>query len=225
MSGRRCIGLRFALVASILAVGLPASGMTVRKISSAGGIGLAVAPDGDIWTTAGNRLHRVDPQTGELRASYVAAGPKEEVLGIEAARDGDLWYGIRSYETAVGPQSVGRITSAGVATSYPLAGTTGGQYRGSVLLATAADGTVWFTLQSPGGVGVIRPGSVPALVNGVEGGPIGVLVARDGMVWYAVQMAPDQPSRLERLSPISYPPQYPQQIPVPRRGDGSWGQP
>ena len=67
-----------------------------------------------------------------------------------------------------------------------------------VAIATARDGTVWFTLESSDSIGRIRNGQVERIPKGAESiEPLGLAVAADGGVWYTE--APKQ--RISRVSP------------------------
>jgi glucose/arabinose dehydrogenase len=72
---------------------------TVMRIPSGGGppqpfatgvrngTGLAVAPDGSVWTAVNNRDNTADPQTGEVTMDYVNDHPPEAVARLTPGRE------------------------------------------------------------------------------------------------------------------------------------------
>lgn len=51
------------------------------------GTGLAIAPDGSVWTAVNNRDNIADPRTGEVTMSYVNDHPPEAVARLTAGRE------------------------------------------------------------------------------------------------------------------------------------------
>ncbi len=51
------------------------------------GTGLAIAPDGAVWTAVNNRDNVVDPRTGRADAAYVAEHPPESVAKLTEGRE------------------------------------------------------------------------------------------------------------------------------------------
>jgi len=51
------------------------------------GTGLAIGPDGSVWTAVNNRDNVADPQTGEATADYVSAHPPEAVARLTQGRE------------------------------------------------------------------------------------------------------------------------------------------
>jgi glucose/arabinose dehydrogenase len=51
------------------------------------GTGLAIGPDGSVWTAVNNRDNVADPQTGEATADYVSAHPPEAVAQLTQGRE------------------------------------------------------------------------------------------------------------------------------------------
>lgn len=51
------------------------------------GTGLAVAPDGAVWTAVNNRDNVADPQTGDVRTDYVNDHPPESVARLSPGRE------------------------------------------------------------------------------------------------------------------------------------------
>jgi glucose/arabinose dehydrogenase len=51
------------------------------------GTGLAIGPDGSVWTAVNNRDNVADPQTGEATADYVSGHPPEAVARLTPGRE------------------------------------------------------------------------------------------------------------------------------------------
>jgi glucose/arabinose dehydrogenase len=51
------------------------------------GTGLAIAPDGSVWTAVNNRDNTADPQTGEVDPEYVDEHPPESVARLTPGRE------------------------------------------------------------------------------------------------------------------------------------------
>ena len=51
------------------------------------GTGLAIAPDGSVWTAVNNRDNVADPQTGEVDPTYVGEHPPESVARVTPGRE------------------------------------------------------------------------------------------------------------------------------------------
>ncbi|MFG1934799.1 PQQ-dependent sugar dehydrogenase [Mycobacterium sp. NPDC048908] len=51
------------------------------------GTGLAIAPDGSVWTAVNNRDNIADPETGEVDTDYVSGHPPESVARLTPGRE------------------------------------------------------------------------------------------------------------------------------------------
>lgn len=51
------------------------------------GTGLAIAPDGEVWTAVNNRDNVADPETGEVRQDYVSLHPPESLARLTPGRE------------------------------------------------------------------------------------------------------------------------------------------
>lgn len=51
------------------------------------GTGLAIAPDGAVWTAVNNRDNVADPETGEVRQDYVSLHPPESLARLTPGRE------------------------------------------------------------------------------------------------------------------------------------------
>jgi streptogramin lyase len=98
---------------------------------------------------------------------------------IAAGSDGNLWF---TLEEIFAPNSIGRITPAGVITNFPL---TSGVGPGDI--TAGPDGNVWFTELSVSKVGRITPaGVVTEYSLPLSFGPPEVITAGpDGNLWIA----------------------------------------
>src|SRR5581483_8889990 len=80
---------------------------------------------------------------------------------IAAGPDGNLWF------TDLGTNQIGRITTAGVVTEFPVGS------GGLEDIAAGCDGNLWFTDQSPGSVArITTSGTVTAFTTGITPGSL-----------------------------------------------------
>ena len=109
-------------------------------------------------------------------------------LGIAAGPDGALWFAER------GADRIGRITTLGTSTEYPLPA--GG---GPTAIALGPDGAMWFTEQTTDAIGRIAPdGTIvefPVLTAGSM--PTGIALGPDGAMWFTEEAA----NRIGRIAP------------------------
>lgn len=115
--------------------------------------GIAAGPDGNLWMTAnteteGSAILRMTP-AGQITSFPVGvAGTATASLrgphSIVAGPDGALWF------TAPGGDAIGRITTDGAITAYPLAANARPRS-----IAVGAEGKLWFTES-----GALRIGSI-----------------------------------------------------------------
>jgi virginiamycin B lyase len=108
---------------------------------------LTTGPDGAIWFAGdnfngGNAIGRMT--TSGVFTEYAGqAGQIGQVLGLTAGPDGALWFTNYSVPGDYGfypYPSIGRITTAGVVTTY------GSPYvtEGAMGITTGSDGAIWF---------------------------------------------------------------------------------
>jgi sugar lactone lactonase YvrE len=140
--------------------------------------GITAGPDGNLWFTewGADKVGRIT--TGGLITEFATPAFGE----ITAAPDGNLWF-------PAGNNRIGKITTAGSAKSFPVAGgVSGGIARGS-------DGNVWFGAANS--IGRITPAGVvtqfPAQhsYRGAAAGP-------DGNVWFQSE---DNGGTIGRVTP------------------------
>ena len=139
--------------------------------------GIALGPDGAMWfldpvktsvgeiTAAGNVTEYLVPNLG-VAPSFAQATGGEIIVGS----DGALWF-------ADGKLSIGRITTGGAVTEYPV----GVQPDG---LTKGPDGAIWFTSANSDQIGQIGSGGLVTLFNlptGTRGA--GIALGPDGALW------------------------------------------
>lgn len=162
----------------------PAGSITEFAIPTTTGapLGISAGSDGNIWFTEqeANKIVRMSPvgvttefgglgtQTGGL-SSYPSS--------MTAGADGNLWF--------VGVNKVGRITTAGVLTEFPVA-----DLSGHLTSTRGPDGNVWFAGRGYLGrvtpAGVITEMPVPTIYAEQ---PQGMTAGPDGNVWFIMRQA------------------------------------
>ncbi|MBT2446580.1 DUF11 domain-containing protein [Streptomyces sp. ISL-43] len=97
--------------------------------------------------------------------------------GIAAGPDGALWF------TEFGGEKIGRITTAGAISEYPIP-TTSGQPEE---ITAGPDDSLWFTERNSGKIGRISTAGVIAEfpLPSSESGPWGITTGPDGDIWFA----------------------------------------
>ena len=150
--------------------------------------GIAAGPDGAVWYSlwlldrSGGKIGRIT--TDGLVSEYPLPIPGSTPSSITTGSDGALWFTLQiAGQPSVfvdGGNMIGRITTAGVFTGYPIAGAQG--------IAAGPDGALWFT--SDGGDqiarittdGAIAIYPIAAARTGVAGN---ITTGPDGALWFA----------------------------------------
>jgi virginiamycin B lyase len=188
---------------AVLAVGAAASfvllGTTAKsrfveyriKDPSASPTMIAAGSDGSVWFTndSSDKIGRV--RNGTLQLLPIA-GRISEPLGLGVGTDGSAWF------TDPGARAIWRITQAGRVSRFPV-GTPLALFG---RLAAAPDGSVWFAEPTSYSITRFKDGTFDR--HGIEsprGGPFGVAVAPDGVVWASLQSA-NQLLRIDRKGRI-----------------------
>lgn len=113
-------------------------------------------PDGNVWFTEQeeNTIMRITP-AGEMK-SYRAAAPgqaqagKYGAYGITGGPDGAVWF-------THGAGWIGRITTSGIVSGFPLLTPTGEPQ----IITVGSDGNLWFTEMAANKIGRIGPTPTP----------------------------------------------------------------
>ncbi len=139
----------------------------VGRITTAGAVTLYTDPsildpfdiadggDGGLWFTSGDHIGRIDATTKQITSFAAVAVDSTPLWGITRAGDGNLWF------ASPNGKKVGRITTAGTVTLFPVASNLYPYY-----LAAGPDGALWFTNggadKTIAAIGRLWPGSAPA---------------------------------------------------------------
>jgi streptogramin lyase len=136
---------------------------------------IAAGPDGNLWFTENpNKIGRIT--TSGVITEFSIPTPSKAPGHIIVGPDGNLWFTETSYDANTGAitgAAIGRITTAGSLTEFPIA--TGGGGLGGI--TTGPDGNMWFTESRPGKIGRITIAHMPAIesrVLPVVGSTVGV---------------------------------------------------
>jgi virginiamycin B lyase len=136
---------------------------------------ITAGPDGALWFT--DRAADASPLIGRIStdgslSTYPYSG--YEAAGIAVGSDGAMWFG-------AGPNSIGRITTAGVVTYY-----TDPKIGNATAIAAGPDGALWFTDFGEGTIGRITTGGVVSSYSAGSGMdyPDGITAGPDGALWF-----------------------------------------
>jgi virginiamycin B lyase len=185
MCGRR---LAFAILAVVFLGSGGADGQVftefpVPKTQSLSLGGITAGPDGNVWFTASGgfpdeaRIVRITP-AGVMTPFLFPNSATSNTDGITAGPDGNLWF------TEQNIDGIGRITTAGVADDFPLAGNV--SFPASI--TAGPDGALWFTESSAASnrvgrittAGMITEFPVPTPGSG----PRSIAAGPDGALWF-----------------------------------------
>jgi streptogramin lyase len=140
---------------------------------------MALGSDGNIWFTEQptkkvfGQIGRITP-TGNIK-SYAVGPPGSDPIGITAGPDGNLWF------TDSGTNEIGRITTAGVVTEFPVI-SANATLRG----ISSGAGKLWFSEYGAHKIGSITTsGTVTeySLSGGVTD-PNRIAAGPDGNMWF-----------------------------------------
>ena len=183
----------------------------------AGPAGITAGPDGALWfaeryanqigriTTSGEITHFLIPTPGshsDCEFDLYACGP----ISIAVGPDGALWF------TEYFQNQIGRITTSGEITEFPIPTPGSGPYG----IAAGLDRNLYFT-ERTGKIGRITTSGeiMEFLAPTPDSKPTGIALGPDGAMWITIQ-GPDQNPRIGRLSvdPLTYEPAD-RLVPVP----------
>lgn len=139
---------------------------------------ITAGPDGALWFSTGlsdpfgySAIGRITPDgvTTELVVTIGPDQPRPE--GITTGPDGALWF------TESNGHAIGRVTTAGVLTEYPLS-------TGAFSITTGPDGALWFTEQNGSFGRITVDGAITEYANPSPfDNPIGIATGPDGAIW------------------------------------------
>lgn len=163
---------------------------------------LAVAPDGSLWastfvmsgdTPVSTHITRITPAGASTQLPLTIPGG---VTALKAGPDGIMWF-----ISTAGQGQIGRITRAGVVTSFHVSQI--GE-MGSPNLAVAPDGNAWFSTKDSH-IGRITPAGVVTTFSlpHTDGMISNLSIGPDSGIWFIQGFSqPFQPSsRIVRLTP------------------------
>jgi virginiamycin B lyase len=171
---------------------IPLTGFNVRN--------LAPGPDGNVWVTDfGGQIGRVTP-AGVATPFDV---PANSAWDIVTGPDGNVWY-----PAPDGAPLAGRLTTAGVATEFPL--TPVGDPHG---ITVGPDGALWIALAVGNSIGRITTGGQFSEIKGLTAAarPEYIAAGPDNTLWFTEQDG----NRIGRITGIELP-QQPQPQPQPQ---------
>lgn len=186
-------GTAFQAGATVTFGGIPASSVTVNNATAltakppshaAGSVAVAVTNPGGATGSLAGAYKYVAP-TGQLAFQYFPIPFAAFSTDITAGPGGALWFLTNAGED-LGPDGIGRITTAGSFTEYPL--TASGLLRD---IAPGLDGNLWYTrvrapfTTDPDKVGRMTPlGVATEFTLPVNGNPSAITAGPDGATWF-----------------------------------------
>jgi streptogramin lyase len=162
---------------------------------------IVTGPDGNLWFTelVGNRIGTITPAgvIRELTLPRPSSGP----ISIATGPDKNLWFAEFSGASPAGPNhqyagnAIGRITTAGVITEFPLPTPDSGPH----IITLGPDGNLWFTESYAGRVGRITPQGQITEINlpDPKSFPVGITAGPDRNLWFIEESI----SRVGRITP------------------------
>lgn len=149
-------------------------------------VGIVTGPDGNLWFTEeganfdGGRIGKITPN-GVVTEFSAGITPGAAPSDITVGSDGNMWF------TEPILDKIGRITTAGVVTQFPLPTPNAFPLH----MTTGPDGNVWFSEVGANRIGRITPTGVvtefpiPAADVTPDGTPQGITTGSDGEIWFA----------------------------------------
>ena len=145
---------------------------------------VALGSDGSIWFTEfnGPRIGRVDP-LGSLTEFAIPSG--NYGVEITAGQAGTLWFTEIIPTGGPNPAAVGKITTSGVVTEFPVPNSASSQLQG---IALGSDGNVWFVDSGNNDIGTITPAGTISIHGGIHLGAFPYDITpgppADGDLWF-----------------------------------------
>ena len=139
---------------------------------------IATGPDGALWFTEhGEQQDRSHHDRRRRSPSSRSRPPTSSPYGIAAGPDGALWF------TESDANKIGRITTAGVVTEFPIPTA---NVRPALRSPPGPDGNLWFTEHGKNKIGRITPAGVftEFPVPTATAFPEGITAGADGNLWF-----------------------------------------
>ena len=170
---------------------------------------ITTGPDGNVWFTdeIGDDIARLDPSDPYNITYFPVPTAGALPWSITSGPDGNLWF-----TELVG--NVGKITTDGTITEYPVTGGTSG--IAGIAAAPSGD-ALWFTENDAGLIGSIGiDGTLGPETLNAGYYPFGITAGPDGNMWFAVGYA-DEIGRVNLVPPPPPPPPPPPRLLLHRR--------
>jgi streptogramin lyase len=133
---------------------------------------ITVGPDGNLWTASGDQVIKIPPADPATHTAYTVTDLSAR--DIASGGDGQLWV------ADFGGKRVVSVTTAGVATPYPVGGGVQGIAAGPGTQIAYANPSV-----NPHTVGRLNPGGQPQTTDVPGTDPFGITLGADGAYWFA----------------------------------------
>jgi virginiamycin B lyase len=154
---------------------------------------ITAGPDGALWFTGfdhftADSIGRITT-SGEVTDVYGLGTDNEQLVAITAGPDGALWFVDSEANT------IGRITTAGQLTTFPLPSNAGGPEH----IIVGPDDALWFA-SNFGAIGrITTAGQITVYTHEEVEEPYGLTVGPDGALWFADYFSATNSSAIGRL--------------------------
>ena len=170
---------RIAFVrAAVLGIGLSAAARAqlitefTAPVANSEPSALTLGPDGNMWVFAAHEMLRITPDGVIMEFPL---GVNRSVNFVTTGPDGNLWF------TDEATDKIGRLTTAGVVTEFPVLSTN----PGLVGIVTGSDGALWFVEGNANKIGrVTTAGVVTEIPVPTAGVPLQIAAGPDGNLWF-----------------------------------------
>ncbi len=178
--------------------------LTEFPVPGMSGRGIITGPDGNMWFAQFNQgeIGRMDPLAADPGATLTEFAVGSNPYSLTIGSDGNIWF-----TELFGGGALGRMTTAGVYTQFPLPIAD----RTPLGITTGSDGLLYFTERDFGIVGRIDPNAADPMST-YEEFPVpdspplqSITTGPDGAVWFSIQ----EPPGFGRLTPAGEMTVYP----------------
>jgi len=155
-------------------IGRISSNGTITEYPNAGGgLFITTGPDGALWFTGNGKIQRITTN-GEV-TQFTLPSTSSDSYGIATGPDGALWF------TASNNSRIGRLTTSGVLTEYPLTASSA-----PLGITAGPDGAVWFTEWNRNRIGrITTSGAITEYTIPTSfSGPADIVTGPDGALWF-----------------------------------------